>query len=222
MWVVLDPSLVGDGAVPAVHAGGLIEAALELQAEGRRAQRDEQADGGSGAITPAPADRPGWVSPRHRITGVGALRGQRAGVEAGDLLVLCEEPEPVPGRAFDAVGDLHLTTWLVSRAARSAWIVRAIVLHTAPVPVGGPPVVPDASPHPAVGAPRGARLMTAEQYIDAVGAQQARTRGVWVRGGAPDYTQGEQHHVEQAVALGRESVGTTRRYLLDVDPAPHP
>lgn len=119
MWVVLDPALVGDGPVPAVRAGELIEAALELQAEGLPAQCDEQADGESGAITPAPAGRPEWVSPRHRITGVGALRCQRGGVEAGDLFVLCEEPEPVPGRAFDAAGDLHLTAWLVSRAVRS-------------------------------------------------------------------------------------------------------
>ncbi|HZP52924.1 hypothetical protein [Actinocrinis sp.] len=221
MWVVPDPSLVSDGVVPAVRAGERIEAALVLQAEGRFGQR-EQADGGGGAINPAPADRPGWVSPRHRITGVGALRGPRAGVEAGGLFVLCEDPAPVPGADFDAAGDLHLTTWLVSRSARSAWLVRAIVLHTAPVPVGGSSAVPDAPPNPALAAPRGTRLMTAEQYVDAVGAQQAAARSVWVRGGAPDYTAGEQHRVEQAVALERDPVGTSRRYLLDVDPAPHP
>ena len=209
MWVVLDPSLVSDGAVPAVRAGEWIEAALVLQAEGRLGQR-EQADGGSGAITPGAAHQPGWVSPRHRITGVGGL------------FVLCEDPAPVPGAVFDAAGDLHLTTWLVSRSACSAWLVHAIVLHTAPVPVGGSSAVPDPPPSPALAAPRGARLMTAEHYIDAVGAQQAAARGVWVRGGAPDYTAGEQHRVEQAVALGRDPVGTSRRYLLDVDPAPHP
>lgn len=221
MWVVLDPSLVSDGAVPAVRAGEWIEAALVLQAEGRLGQR-EQADGGSGAITPGAAHQPGWVSPRHRITGVGALRGRRAGVAVGGLFVLCEDPAPVPGAVFDAAGDLQLTTWLVSRSARSAWLVRAIVLHTAPVPVGGSSAAPDAPPNPALAPSRGARLMTAEQYVDAVGAQQATARGVWVRGGAPDYTAGEQHHVEQAVPLGRDPVGTSRRYVLDVDPAPHP
>ena len=221
MWVVLDPALVGDGAVPAVRVGGLIEATLELQAENWPIQHYEQADGGSGAITPVPADRPGWISPCHRITGVAALRGQRPGVEAGDLFVLCEEPEPVPGRAFDAIGDLHLTTWLVSRALRASWTVRAVVLHTAPVPVGKASAVPGTSAPPAAGAPHQPRLMTTEQYIDVVGAEQAGSRGVWPRGGAPDYTQGEQHSVERAEVLGREPVGTARRYLLDVSPIPY-
>jgi hypothetical protein len=61
--------------------------------------------------------------------------------------------------------------------------------------------------------------MTAEQYVDAVGAQQAGARGVWVRGGEPDFTAGEQRRVDQATALGRDPVGTARRYLLDVSPA---
>ena len=219
MWVVLDPSLVGDGAVPAVRAGEQIEAALVLQADSLAGQSGAAVDGGGGAIAPVPADRPGAVSPRHRVTGTGALRGKRVGVEADGLFVLCDEPAPLPGRAFDAIGDLHLTTWLVSRTARSAWAVRAIVLHSAPVPVGESSTLPDASPHPAGGAPRGGRLMTAEQYVAAVGAQQADTRRVWVRGGAPNYAAGEQHHVKQALALGRDPVGTARRYLLDVAPA---
>ncbi len=214
MWVVLDPAHVGDGAVPAVRVSERIEAALVLEADGWPDQRGELV-GKGGAITPVPADRPGWVSPRHRVTGVGALRGKVAGVEASGLFVLCDGPEPVPGQDFDAAGDLHLTTWLVSRAAHNAWVVRAIVLHTAPVPVGQPSTVPDTPRRPA----GGAGLMTAEQYVEAVGARQARARGVWVRGGEPDFTAGEQCRVDQATALGREPVGTARRYLLDVSPA---
>jgi len=222
VWVVLDPSLVGDGAVPAVGAGGEIEAALVLEAQGSSGQCGEPAVGGGGAITPALAAQPGTVSPRHRVTGTGALRGKRAGVEAGGLFVLCDDPAPVPGHAFDAAGAMHLTTWLVSRSARSAWTVRAIVLHTAPVPIGETSVGPDASAALADGASRGPRLMTGGQFIDATGAQQAGARGVWVRGGAPDYALGEQHGVEQVVVLGRDPVGMARRYLLDVDPAPRP
>lgn len=211
MWVVLDPALVGDGAVPAVRVGERIEAALVLEADGWTDQRSELV-GEGGAITPVPADRPGWVSPRHRVTGVGTLCGKLAGVEASGLFVSCDGPEPVPGHDFDAGGDLHLTTWLVSRAARNTWVVRAIVLHTAPVPVGQPSTVPDTPPRPA----GEASLMTAEQYVDAVGAQQAGARGVWVRVGEPDFTAGEQRRVNQVVALGRDPVGTARRYLLDV------
>ncbi len=58
--------------------------------------------------------------------------------------------------------------------------------------------------------------MTARQYVGAVGSEDARAQGVWVHAGAPDYSAGEQQHVEQALALGRDPVGTVRRYLLDV------
>jgi hypothetical protein len=219
VWVVLDPSLIGDGAVPAVRIGEQIQAALVLEVDTSTSPSGPTVGGGNGALEPVPAARPDAISPRHRVRGTGALHGKRIGVEGGGLFVLCEQPAPVPGQPFDAIGDLHLTTWLVPRTARTAWSVRAIVLHTAPVPIGEPDPVPEASPHPTESASRGARVMTATEYVAAVGTQQAAARGVWVRGGTPDDTAGNQHHVEQAVALGRDPVGTARRYLLDVEPA---
>jgi hypothetical protein len=148
------------------------------------------------------------------VAGITALQGKRVGVQAGELFVLLEGETPAPGRPFDAVGELCLTTWLVPRSARCGWSVRDIVLHTAPVPVFEQAAAPGAQPR------SGTRLMTARQYVDAVGSRSAREKGVWVRAGAPDYTEGEQQHVEQALALGRDPVGTARRYLLDVAPAP--
>jgi len=92
--------------------------------------------------------------------------------------------------------------------------VRGIVLHTAPVAVLDRAAVAGLQPP----GPSGAGLMTAEQYVDAAGAEIARDRDVWVRGGLPDYTAGEHRRVGQAVALGRDPVGTARRYLSGVVP----
>lgn len=135
-------------------------------------------------------------------------------MQAGDVFVLLEGHAPPAGRRFDAVGELSLTTWLLSRSARSEWMVRDIVLHAAPVPV---PVLEQAA---VPGAQLLPGLMTPEQYVDAVGGRNARARGVWLRAGAPHYAAGEQRHVEQALSLGCDPVGTARRYLLDVAPAP--
>ena len=222
MWVVLDPLLLADGAVAAVRAGGLIEAALVLETDGSLRARDAGPVGGGGNITPAPAGVSGAVGARYRVTGIGVLRGKRAGVEAGGLFVLSEDPAPVPGRPFDATGELHLTTWLVSRTVCTAWLVHTIMLHTAPVPVREAPGASGRTAERADVAAPGARLMTAQQYVEAIGAQQAHARGVWVRGAEPDYSAGTLEQVEQAVALGRDPVGTARRYLLDVQPAPRP
>ena len=214
MWVVLDPSLVADGAFPAVRVGQVAAAVLVLDDpvpfDGPAGPVD-----GPGAIIPVSGAPGGLVSAHHRVTGTTVLQGRRVGVQAAGVFVLLEGEIPPPGARFDATGELSLTTWLVPRSARSKWMVLEIVLHTAPVPV-----LEQAATHgaqPRAGAPR---LMTARQYVDAVGNQDAGAQGVWVRAGAPDYTAGEQQHVEQALALGRDPVGTARRYLLDVVPAP--
>jgi hypothetical protein len=213
MWVVLDPSLVADGAFPEVRVGQVAAAVLVLEEPVPCDGLGQPVDG-AGTITPMPSTPAGTVSARHRVAGMTALRGKRVGVQAAGIFALLEGETPPPGRPFDAVADLCLTTWLVPRSARSGWLVRDIVLHTAPVPVLEQAAAPGAQPR------SGTRLMTGQQYLDAVGSQNARARGVWVRAGAPDYAAGEQQHVEQALALGRDPVGTARRYLLDVVPAP--
>lgn len=213
MWVVLESLLVADGAFPAVRVGEVAAAALVLADPVPFDEPGEPANS-PGSIVPVAGVRAGVISARHRVAGTTTACGKRVGVQAGEAFVLLDDENLSPGRLFDAVGDLHLTTWLVPRSARSGWSVRAVVLHIAPVPVLEQPAAPAAQPR------SGMRLMTPRQYIDAAGSQRARAQGVWVRAGAPDYTAGEQQHVEQALALGRDPVGTARRYLLDVAPAP--
>ena len=210
MWVVLHPSLVADGAFPEVRVGHTAAAALVLEQPVPSAESSRPVDG-AGTITPAPDTQGEAISPRYRVTGVTTLHGKRLGVEAAGMFVLLDETPPPPGRPFDAVGDLYLTTWLVPRSARSDWSVRGIILHTAPVPVLAQAAAPAAA------SSSGARLMTPQQYIDAAGAEAAQARGAWVRGGPPDFTIGEQRNVEQVTVLGRDPIGTARRYLLNVE-----
>jgi hypothetical protein len=169
---------------------------------------------GAGTITPAPDTRGEAISPRYRVTGVTTLHGKCVGVEAAGMFVLLDDTPPPPGCPIDAVGDLHLTTWLVPHSARSEWSVRGIILHTAPAPVL------DQASASADRPASGARLMTPQQYVGLVGVEAAQARGIWVRGGPPDFSAGEQLRVAQVTMLGRDRVGTARRYLLDVELAP--
>lgn len=162
MWVVLSPWLIGDGKMPSVAVGTIIDAAIELDASTSTIEPITSDEGDSSRV-PAPYASAGTPSSWHAIAGTCAKRGRRAGIQTDSMFIVVEGADLSPGRVYRVFGSLYMSP-ITDAEAQARWQVRRVLLQ-APW-AAGQSVVGHEPPGDAA-APSGLRFITSEELHDA-------------------------------------------------------